>query len=452
MWRSILVAVLIALTIYVGYQVSRAQQTARSDQQIAHGDEAQNPHGDGEKEVCLGADSYTYEIDGKRYSLPFEVIGDQAVVEGDIVFGRATDIQKAGANYVAPVVPDYVRGEQKLWEGNIVPYVVDASVTASDRSLIQQAITAWQRTTNVRFKQLSGARDWQTENYVKFSGKNAQCTSNSLGIKERLSGRVNEDDNINVVEVAGCGQNWGRVAHEIGHILGLGHEHSRGDRDYYITILWSNIDGPKQFCRALWDTRALANTTYNYDSIMHYAPDQAVKRSTDCRKVIYDGKEQCLAFLPNQEKLEQQRRTLGSNIRPGQRDHLSEGDIARVNALYQASSPNAPLANTQPCVRTTTTSIKIGDQTTTTTKTEPCSSRSQRTIVGPSPIRPLCCRDREARYPFPFCRSCQTIRVRWPRPDGWCRPGWCRAWPRNSCDGWLDARWERPRYDDWDGE
>ena len=439
MWRSILVAVLIALIIYVGYQISRAQQNPH-DQQTTHGDEG--------REVCLGTDSSTYEIDGQRYSLPFEVIGDQAVVEGDIVFGHAIDVQKGGANYVAPVVPAYVRGEPKRWEGNIVPYVVDASVTASDRSLIQQAITAWQHATNVRFRQLSGARDWQTESYVEFSGKNAQCTSNSLGIKERLSGKGNEEDNINVVEVAGCDQKWGRIAHEIGHVLGLGHEHSRGDRDYFITIVWSNIDGPKQFCRALWDLRALANTTYNYDSIMHYAPDRAVKRSTDCKKVIYDGKEQCLAFLPNQEKLEQQRQTSGRNIKPGQRDHLSEGDITRVNTLYPAPTPS--LAIGQPCVRTTTTSIKVGDQTTTTTKTEPCPPLSQKTITEPSPIRPLCCRDREARDSF--CRSCRAVRVRWPRPDDWCRPGRCRAWSRNGCDGRLDARWERPPYDDWDGE
>jgi len=437
MLRGILAAILMGLAIYFGLQVSKAQQNTHSD----------NTHSDEEREICLGQNSYTYEIEGKRYSLPFQVIDDQAVVEGDIVLGQAADVQKGGAN----IVPDFIRGEPKRWESRLVPYVIDASVTASDRAAIAQAITAWQRATNVTFKQLTGARDWQTESYVKFAGRKAQCTSNSLGVKERLSGKANEDDNINVVEVAGCGQNWGRIAHRIGHVLGFGHEHSRGDRDSYITILWSNIDGPKQFCRAIWDQQALANTSYDFDSIMHYAPDRAVKRSAGCKKVSYDGKEDCLSFLPNQERLEQQRRALGRNIKPGQRDHLSEEDIARVNTLYPAFSSASSLASAEPCVRTITTSTKVGDRTTTTTiKTEPCSPRFQKTITEPSFRRP-CCWDGEARRPFCHRTACPAVGVRWPRPDGWCRPRWCRPWPRPHCDGWVEARWERPPFDGWDG-
>ena len=451
-WRGILAAVLIVCAIIGARQFSKAQQdTPSKAQQDTYSKAQQDTSSTEEVEICRGKDSFTYEADGKRYSLPFEVIDDQAVVEGDIVLGQATDVLNGGANHVVPVVPDYVRGEPMRWESNLLPYIIDASVTASDRAVIQQAIMAWQRATNVRFRQLSGARDWKLESYVKFSGQKNQCSSNSLGIKQRLSGKVNEEDSINVVEVAGCGQNWGRIAHQIGHVLGLGHEHSRGGRDDYITILWSNIDGPKQFCRVIWDQQALANTAYDYDSIMHYASTRAAKRSSDCKKVMYEGKQDCLAFLPNQEKLEQQRRTAGSNVEPGQRDHLGAGDIALVNILYPASPP--PPSPAQPCVRSTTTSIKAGDRTTTTTtNTEPCSPRPQKAIAEPRPDRPRCCQDRWGAGRFCRPDACPAIRVSWPRPDRWCRPEWCRPRPRRHCDGWIEDGWERPPFDDWDDD
>jgi hypothetical protein len=446
MWRGILAAVLIVAAIFFARQISTAQQdTSSKAQQDTSSKAQQDTSSNEEVEICRSKNSFTYEAGGKRYALPFEVVDEQAVVEGDIVLGST-----GGASY-APIVPDYVRGQARRW-GNrvapyVVPYVIDDSVRPSERALIQRAMSEWAGRTSIRFQELSGTRDWSHENYVKFSGQKNQCSSNSLGIKERLSGKFNEEDNINVVQVAGCGQNWGRIAHEIGHVLGLGHEHSRGDRDDYITILWSNIDSPKQFCRVIWDQQTLANTAYDYDSIMHYAPTQAAKRSSGCKKVIYDGKEDCLAFLPNQEKLDQQRQTAGSNIEPGQRDHLSAGDIALVNILYPASP--LPPSPAQPCVRSTTTSIKVGDRTTTTTQTEPCSPRSQ---TEPRPDRPRCCGDRWGADRFCRPDACPTVRASWPRPDRWCRPGWCRPRPRRHCDGWIEDGWERPSFDDWDDD
>jgi hypothetical protein len=424
MWRAVLAAVLIVCAVIVARQFSNAPPDPNGNAAVANGNE--------EAEICRGKGSFTYKIDGERYALPFEVIDDQAVVERDIVLGQAADVLNGGANYVPP---DYIRGEPKRWENNLVPYVIDASVTASHRALIEQAITAWQGATKVRFGQLSGARDWKREDYVKFSDQKIQCSSNSLGIKQKLTGSVNEEENVNVVEVAGCGQNWGNVAHEIGHVLGLGHEHSRGHRDDYITILWSNIDRPKQFCRVIWDQPTLANTSYDYDSITHYAPTQGAGRSQGCKKVTYDGKEEdCLAFLPNQKKLEQQRQAVESDIEPGQRDHLSEGDIARVNMLYPASSPATSSA--QPCVRSERTTIK----------TEPCYPHIQKTIIELRPVRPQCCQDRMGCPPA----ACPAVRVSRPRPDGWCRSGWCRTWPARRCDGWFEDRWQDPPFDDRD--
>jgi hypothetical protein len=431
MWRGIFLAALIAFAVYVLRDLSSAAHNPPTDDQ-------QDARPDKYGEICLRDTRFTYEVDGKPYALPFEVIDNQVVTEGDIVVGQAADLLKGGANYVAPVVPDFVLGRTKPWVNNVVPYVIDESVTDSDRALIEKATSEWTRATNIKFEKLSGTRDWKTENYVKFSGQEKFCTSNSLGVKAKQSNKTDEKDYINVVQVAEC-QSWGRVAHEIGHALGLGHEHTRSDRDSYITISWDNIQDPIQFCRATWRQQPLENIRYDYDSIMHDSVHQSAKQSSDCPKVVYEGQERCWAFVPHQKELHEQEQKQGT-IEIGQRDHLSKGDIEAVNTLYPRSSPSPSPTAAQPCVVSTTTTVTVGTRTTSTTKTVPC-PRGTRQIVRPRFGIDRFCRPNG-------CRS--TTRVSWPWPDRWCRPGWCRPRPRPLCDGWIEDGWKLPPFDDGD--
>src|SRR5476649_1454885 len=103
MWRGILALVLIVAAIIWARQFSQARQDFSSNRDTsrqatgsqATGSQATGSQATGsqeEVEICRGNDSSTYEVDGKRYSLPFEVIDDQAVVEGDIVLARAADV------------------------------------------------------------------------------------------------------------------------------------------------------------------------------------------------------------------------------------------------------------------------------------------------------------------------------------------------------------------------
>src|ERR1700682_353109 len=120
-WRGILAAVLIVGAIIWARQFSKAQpDTYSKPQQDTYSKAQQDTSSNEEVEICRGKNSFMYEADGKRYALPFEVVDDQAVVEGDIVLGQATDVLNGAANYVAP---DYVRGEPKRWEGNLLPYI-----------------------------------------------------------------------------------------------------------------------------------------------------------------------------------------------------------------------------------------------------------------------------------------------------------------------------------------
>jgi Astacin (Peptidase family M12A) len=442
-WFAILVCFLAA-------EFSRAQQITDKDK---------------ESDFCGHQTKYRYyDVNGSPHYVPYSVIDGQDVVEGDIVIGDAE-----GSSYFPPAVPRFVNRQATRWEGNEVPYVIDSSIDKNDSSkdklyaaAIRDAIKAWQDKTNITFKELSGPRDWRKENYVKFvfgpapaEKKDRLCSSNSFGVKAKV-GEPNDDEHkINVVKVGGCtpylgegDPSWGRVAHEIGHVLGLGHEQSRQDRDQNIKVLWGNLEDKTQFCPGIFETRP--HTAYDYDSIMHYSPLQDVKPS-GCQKVMYGETEQCVAFVPLDKDW------LGWPPSIGQRKHLSKSDIEAVNTLYpplkKPEPPPGPQPSTPPCVIVTKTTIKVGDGTKETTKTELCTPGA-----GPIPGDQQCCQERgccqEKIVVAPSChhdRCRPPVKVNWPRPDRWCRSEWCRPRPRPRplCDrdGWSE---DRPPFDDWD--
>jgi hypothetical protein len=66
------------------------------------------------------------------------------------------------------------------------------------------------------------------------------------------------------------------VIHEIIHALGFGHEHSRKDRDKYVTIQWDNIEKKNQIqfnktesFPLPWESITFG-VDYDAKSIMHY--------------------------------------------------------------------------------------------------------------------------------------------------------------------------------------
>lgn len=68
------------------------------------------------------------------------------------------------------------------------------------------------------------------------------------------------------------------VTHELGHSLGLMHEHQRKDRDLYISINWSECDSLGMAQQFLYRKSKFYNYkdfAYDYKSVMHYTEEEA---------------------------------------------------------------------------------------------------------------------------------------------------------------------------------
>lgn len=128
----------------------------------------------------------------------------------------------------------------------------DSNVSTQNRQRFWDAAWEWEAIADLSFRRRT---DQGTYVYVKSSDRNWSRCGIDGGGKRSL-------------EIV----NWNRkgtIMHEIGHALGLMHEHSRTNRDNYINIHWTNIEiGKKHNFYELWSTRYGG---YDFDSIMHYA-------------------------------------------------------------------------------------------------------------------------------------------------------------------------------------
>lgn len=198
-----------------------------------------------------------------------------------------------------------ISGKQYLWPQGRVPYEVDPAFPDPQR--VTDAVAEWNARTVIRFEPRAGEND-----YLLIMPE-AGCAISDVGRRTGQQ-RICLGDSCTAMQ----------LAHELGHTVGLWHEHCRHDRDSFVKVDWKNIEdgceGNFMVDEIDGDPAPTGDIgDYDYGSIMHYGrSDMAVDPD---RGVLTP-----LQPVP-------------AGVEMGQRDALSDGDIASIATLYAGVAP-----------------------------------------------------------------------------------------------------------------
>ncbi|WP_074407984.1 MULTISPECIES: M12 family metallopeptidase [Aquimarina] len=207
---------------------------------------------------------------------------------GDIVVSK-TDLSKILSDQEG-VKANWAN--QRRWSNRTIYYQFASSLSSAKRNTVLRAMRHISNRTRIRFVQGRGRG-----NYVNvFSGNGNFATVGMRGGRQSFSLSRN---------------NLGVAIHELGHTIGLRHEHQRPDRDRHIRINWNAIPSGS---RSNFTKTGRNVGSFDWNSIMLY-PSKTRNGVSDMVS-IRTG------------------RPFNNAIESG-RNYLSSGDIACINAYYR---------------------------------------------------------------------------------------------------------------------
>ncbi|MBY0369567.1 hypothetical protein K2X33_02700 [bacterium] len=185
-------------------------------------------------------------------------------------------------------------GSPYLWKNGRIPYLVDSNFSYPES--FKTAVRTWNASgAPVQWVPVAhGDNDYV---YIKDGEKNQAPQGNRGG---RATLTIKND-------------NQHAFLHEMGHIIGLGHEHQRSDRDRYVKIAdYTNLpENTRGWYGIIYGQREYGS--YDLQSVMHYGTEYTFNEKT---------KESVPSIL------------LISGQSIGFNQQLSGGDISAVRTMY----------------------------------------------------------------------------------------------------------------------
>lgn len=273
---------------------------------------------------------FIYDRAGQPLEITYEIHDGLAIWQGDIVLGEAGEIARTPAELAysreGPLPGVVIDDNSARWSGGVIPY----TITDATESIVDGAIEMIEnQTPGVTLVPRNGEAD-----YVTF--RDASGCSSAIGRQgdgqQFINLKVDEGDGESFCSI-------GNAAHEILHALGMFHEHTRCDRDDFVTINFGNIEAGKEgnFFKAGADeqgedcgaeTAVFDIDDYDFGSIMHYPLDAFNTEGNTITPIV----------------------TVDPSIFIGQRSAVGPTDAETIDQLYgdNNAAPNAVIAALDP--------------------------------------------------------------------------------------------------------
>ena len=189
------------------------------------------------------------------------------------------------------------------WDNGRIPYYFSGEFSIDDIETIEEAMSSWENCCCVEFDEVIPRSN--AYEIIRVNRTNVWASS------------IGENNVYNHMFIGYGGNLYGHVLHELGHCIGLTHEHQRPDRNQYVRIIWEKILPEYQYNFDIRDNPLIREEDYSYDfySIMHY----------HSRGFSIDGSETILPVNTDD---------LNEFLNTGQREELSSSDIQKVREIY----------------------------------------------------------------------------------------------------------------------